>query len=217
MGDLFGGAKPKRRNDDPERRDQSWSHKLLERIVLQPRWLEAVDHASVKTDNQRSRFQAAGGVFGTQDYQLYQLQVRSERADWAPAVLGGAGTDALPGIMSAQSEGWCRLVLFRIEFKHGANTQQPNQIAAAEGCAKVGIPTDVCYGPWDAYQACVRRGFLLHGNAENLAREYQDRAEASHVGAKHKKPRVGGVRKVRPSQAALAAGHRYHALVVKKP
>jgi hypothetical protein len=197
---------PRRRNDDPEHRDQTWAHKMLEIIVLQPRWIEAIDHASVKTDNQRSRFQAAGGVFGTQDHQLYQLQVRRSDGAWQ---IGDNFEGDADLIERGMSEGWCRLWAFRIEFKHGRNAADDRQLGVHRACAKIGIPTDICYGPMDAYLACKRRGFILHRNALGLAVEYQARADASHRAAKQKKPRqLGAPRQPAHSRAALAACRR---------
>jgi hypothetical protein len=169
-------AKTPRRHDDKEHRLQTWAHKLMEKIIREPRFIHAIDHASIRTDNARSRAASAGVQFGFPDYQIFQTHPTE-------------------------------LIVLHIEFKAAPNSVGERQRAVHAGLERLGMKTLICYSMDDVLRGLERAGVWLHGNAANLAIEYQHRFEASNVKAKARGPRKAGEpRQPKPTAAGLRFG-----------
>lgn len=183
MSDLFptppSPQKEKRQNDDPEHRAQVFAHKFMEKVIREPRFIHAIDHASVKTDNARSRAAAAGIVFGFPDYQILQRQ---------PA----------------------ELIVLHIEFKAGSNGADQRQVGVHQALARIGSHTEVCRTIPEVLRTLQRAGIWLHGNADNLAVEYQARLEGADRKAKVRGPRKasGKPREPRATAGQIARVHK---------
>jgi hypothetical protein len=74
LDDAPGGSSPppKRRNDQREHRFQGWADRYIDRVVLPPAFVTAIDHASMTTQNARSRAQGRGVKFGFPDHLVIQ-------------------------------------------------------------------------------------------------------------------------------------------------
>lgn len=55
-----------------EHRFQSWTDRLLDRIILPPCFITAIDQAGKDTDNARARMQGRGAKFGIPDHWVFQ-------------------------------------------------------------------------------------------------------------------------------------------------
>lgn len=133
----------------PEWIVQSWSHKLLERIVLAPCEIRGIDKSGAHQASMNTRMMMLGRGCkdGTGDHLVVQ---------GAPI-----------------------RVLFA-EFKFGSGSASPAQDGTAESYERCGIPTvRECRTMAQLVQGLRAAGFRLHGNTDNLAAEYQERANAS--------------------------------------
>ena len=87
--------KPKHRLDQPEHRLQGWVDRFLDRVVLPPCFITAVDQAGEETMNQRARAQGRGLKFGIPDHWVYQAD---------PLVVVAIELKAGHGIVSSRQE-----------------------------------------------------------------------------------------------------------------
>lgn len=76
----------------PEHRFQSWTDRLLDRVVLPPMWTTAIDHAHQTTDNARARARGRGIKSGIPD--VYVCQGDPTRSAWIELKRGKNGTSA---------------------------------------------------------------------------------------------------------------------------
>ncbi len=95
-----------------------------------------------------------------------------------------------------------------IELKWGKNTPSEAQKQVAERLWMCAVPHGFAWSIGDVLDILSRSGFRLHGNAKNLAVEYQARAEAlvARAEARATKPRAStpqrSTRRASPAQYA---------------
>jgi hypothetical protein len=93
-----------------------------------------------------------------------------------------------------------------LECKWGPNKPSDAQRAVYAALSLCGIARAFCWSINDVLAALAVAGFRLHGNAENLAAEYQARAEAAvrEAEVKASRPRkVGKPRAIKPTPAQV--------------
>jgi len=93
-----------------------------------------------------------------------------------------------------------------LECKWGKNTPSEAQLAVSDALRKCHVSRAFCWSIYDILRALTDAGFVLHGNALNLAVEYQARAEAAvrEAEVKASRPRkVGKPRAIKPTQAQV--------------
>lgn len=95
---------------------------------------------------------------------------------WSAAVARGV-KDGTGDILAVQ--GPLHRVVAWLECKSGNGKARAAQVATAKSYLRCGIPTIECRTIHDVLAGMRDAGFQLHGNADNLAAEYQERVAAS--------------------------------------
>lgn len=163
------------KHDQPEWRLSHYVNSLLEKIILEPCWLTAVDTGTQMVHKtQEARFAAearrkARGIRPAHlDWYVYQFPIFSQ-----------------------------------FELKYGHTKPDPNQETTIELLTKRDIPTGTYCTVLQVYEHVKRAGFKLHGNAENIAHEIELRwraaDEAKRGAATVKKPRKSKPRATKPT------------------
>lgn len=175
---LSDTAEPTRRNVQREHVFQGVVNHFLERVVLPPCWMTAINHENELTDNARARARGRGVKPGVPDVYVSQAPSRSV---------------------------W-------IELKWGDNKLSDAQAAVFDALWRCNIPHGVCWDVHGVLMTLHHAGIRLHGNASNLATEYQARAEAAVAKAEAKAAapyKPGPARPKKPSAARVKAGNKF--------
>jgi len=104
MSDLLEAPQPpvgKRAHSNPEGRLQTWCDRLMDRIVEQPAFVSAIEHAAIDMANPARRFtaQARGVKFGIPDH--YLAQGLPTRTCWIEFKRGSSVTSRQEGVHTA--------------------------------------------------------------------------------------------------------------------
>lgn len=156
------------KRDQPEHRLSHYVAMLLDRIVLEPAWFTAVDHAArpmnvrpeavMRWEQQR---RAMGVKPGQLDFYVYQ----------APRFA-------------------------QIELKTATGTLRPHQETTIRLLTERSIPAACCRSVLEVQEFLAAANFHLHGNAHNIAIEIEARWRAADSAARpaQKKRRGGPVK-----------------------
>jgi hypothetical protein len=139
-----------------EHRLQSWAHKFIERVVLPPMFSCAIDAPFRR---------GAGGSAGF-----------ASRLEARGIVFG------LPDHLIAQGDGQDIERVIWIEFKRGTGLTA-RQAGVHVQLRRTGFEVYTCDTIGDVLDALRLSGMRLHGNAQEIAREYAERLDAADMKA----------------------------------
>lgn len=169
--------------DQPEHRLSHYVDALLDRIMVEPCWHSAIDHAAAaigNTDEEKKQAQ----MVRTQ--RLRAMGVKPSHLDW---------------FVYQKSTG----IYAQFELKVGYAKPHTGQETTMRLLQQRGIPTGCAWNLAQFYDLLVGAGFQLHGNARNILTEI----EARHAAADDKAVLIKtGVIKKKP-YVPKRAGPRY--------
>jgi hypothetical protein len=168
----------------PEWSLQAWQHKFLEKVVLPPCEIRGFDVASAAMASPATR--------------LAQL-----------------GRGVKPGSFDHLVVQGDPLVVVGFEWKAGRNTSRDAQDATADAYERCGVAAiRDCRTVRQALDGLRRAGIRLHGNADNIALEYQARVDAALRELAARPKRAKAPRRDGPSNARVRRGAAAYARVV---
>lgn len=166
-------------NHTPEHKFQAWTCRFLDRVLLPPQFYSSIDVAASDMKNMGRRA---------------SLQARG-------CVFGFPDMAIMQG-------GGAPVTCF-LELKRGRNKATEQQVVVHSAMQKAGQHVYVVRTMQEVLQALRDCGFRLHENADNLAVEYEMRAEVT--------PRKTAAPRKRVAKALPSVIARAHAAGVWKP
>lgn len=115
--------------------------------------------------------------------------------------MAGRGIKALPDVYVAQFPGCTNGLSAWLELKRGSRVS-PAQEGVHTAMKRAGVHVSVCSTMAEVVASLRDAGFALHGNADNLAAEYEERASVAPA-KKASKPRAA-----KPPASRIARAHK---------
>jgi len=168
-----------------EHRLSHFCDKLIERIVLEPYWATAVDTGTVLfSKNPYARIM-------WENHRRW-MGIKPHHLDWYI---------------------YQNPIFVQIELKHGYNQLSPGQRTTIRLLEERGIQADVCWTIPQFYSTLLNAGFRLHGNAQNIMFEIDERYQAAERKAEEPKAKAPARKPSapRPERTKLAAIERIRA------